>query len=306
MKTHLLIVLTIVLTLCPERVFAAFTRSQNEASVGWTDNAYLIKNGKKSDLFWRVSSANSFERGGHDLGLRLNYTDYISENPNDVLGLRLSDTFKVANWKWTGALLAQNYLYGNPGTTESSFSHFGVDIFASQDRKLNQLTALEYGGGYKLRYYPSFSGRTDQYGFGRATIDREMSNRFTLGGHVESGVLLSTLSEYSRFVFELGGLSDFELRSDLAWTSELILRKSMFLNRTVDTPVSVGGGRIRRAGTRTEAETYDFVSLATEIMHRRTKALRMGGGLALNNQSSKSGDQDYSEVELLARMIYVF
>ncbi|MEK7355944.1 MAG: hypothetical protein AAB250_05815, partial [Bdellovibrionota bacterium] len=234
-------------------IAAAQTSSRNTADLGVTSNANLTKENPTSDTYVRLTTSNTLVRGDDNFGLRLGYVDYFSESSNDLFSLRLSDRRTSSNWSYTGALFTNIYTGGSPGTTDNAFTNVGLEAKGERSRPWSG-AALEYGGGYRLRVFPDLDGRNDHAAFALATLDREMTSKLALGATSEFGVLLSSLSEYSRIYFDLGGTVDYQLPDSWTLTGDLLLSQSYFLNRTVTTSTAVGRSRgSGLTGSRTSA-----------------------------------------------------
>ncbi|MES2965549.1 MAG: hypothetical protein V4760_16835 [Bdellovibrionota bacterium] len=296
-------IITILIMLSTASVASAQTSSRNAAEVGMTSNANLTKENPTSDAYVRISSSNSLVRGDDTLGLRLGYVDYARENINDMFSLRISDRRTSSNWSFTGALFTNVYTYGSsPGTTDNAFTNVGAEFRGERSQSWRS-NALEYGGGYRLRVFPSFDGRNDHTAFALATLDREMSSQLSLGAISEFGILLSSLSEYSRIYLDLGGTLDYQLPDSWTLTGDLTLSQSFFLNRTVTTQTAVSRSRGSGAtGSRTSGETYSSLSLSAEGMRQQTETFRWGFGAFVTNQASASGSLDYSVLDVLAKL----
>lgn len=300
MKTTLLLI--IAATCFATTVARAQTSSRNSVDLGVTNNANLTKDNPTSDTYLRLTSSNTFKPGADKLGLRLSYVDYFSQNPNDLFTLRLSDRHETDDWNFTGAVFSNIYTSGSPGTADSAFTNVGFEVTADRDRSWGR-ASVAYGGGYRLRYFPSFDGRNDHTVFAMATLDKEVTSKLTLGANSEYGILLSSLPEYSRMYLDLGGTAEYLLPSDWSLSGDLSLSNSYFLNRTVTTQTQVNRNRgSGLAGTRTSAETYSSIFMSVEGMRQQTETFRWGFGLYMTNQSSASGSFDYSVTDVLAKL----
>jgi hypothetical protein len=282
--------------------------SRNSFDFGMTTNANLSKELPVSDSFARATTSNTVPFGSQTLGLRLSYIDYFQQSQNDALSLRLSDIIARpgSRWKYSGALVSQTYTSGNPGITDYSFTNAGFDLGAARDSQLNGPTGLEIGGGYRFRSYPSFSHRNDHTLFGAGTLDFEVSEKISAGTTSELGLMISTLPEYTRIYFELGGSLDWDLPSQWEWSNDLLLSMSSFPGRTVTATTVVTQKRGGSSKTLTGNESYSLFSFSSEIFRKQTETLKWGFGLYMTNQSSRSGYQDYSTTQALARLILSF
>lgn len=223
-------------------------KSKNTFGLGVTNNANLSKDEKVSDTFMKLTSSNTTKRDSHFFGVRLGYTDYIKEHENDAFSFRLSDTVtKANNWKYGGALLGQIYTANSPGTTDESFTNIGGDLGIGRDVDLRKDLLAEFGTGYRLRYYPSFSGRNDHAGFINGSLDFDATKKLTVGGLAEMGVLFSSLPDYSRTYVDLGVSIDYELPARWDLLADLAVSQSYFTSRTLSTSTTV----TQRRGNRT-------------------------------------------------------
>lgn len=284
-------------------------RSRDEAGLGFTNNANLEKDNTDSDLFLKLSSLNTLPSGDHEFGLRLGYLGYSKESVNDVLLWKLSDRYDLGwkDWKLFGAFGGQNYPRGNPGTTDVSFDNLTFELSGERAITLGERTELIVNPGTQVTYFTSFDGRTDYAFFMAASLDHELTRRLALGAHGELGSVGSTLAEYSKLYWEIGGSVDYALSRDWSLSGDLALRQSYFLSRTVSTQTVVTNKRgIRTTSTLNENEAYNHVLLAGEAMKRWNAVVRTGIGLNLASQASKSTYQDYTVAELLARALIIF
>src|SRR5438445_13178412 len=116
-----------VLSLCLSSLGYAEWSSRNRMETGMTDNAQLSETNRESDFFLSVGTNNTFSFPDYDLGFRLGYRDYSKDNSNDVLSWGLSDRLKCLGDKTCQVeLKGQEYVYGEPGNTDSSFSNYGL------------------------------------------------------------------------------------------------------------------------------------------------------------------------------------
>ncbi len=259
------------------------------------------------DGYLKVASNNRWRVSAHTLGFRASYVDFFSQSQNDALSIRVSDAFAPdgSAWKFSGALMTNIYTSGSPGTTDESFTSYGMDFAAVREKSLAQATLLEFGGGSRLRFFPSFSGRTDFVFYGSAAIDHEFNGKLTMTGFTELGLLLSTLPDYSRTYLDIGGSADYALPARWNWTTELSIGQSFFMSRSVSTTTLVTERRGRMiSGTRTENESYSSFNFSTEAIRKETESFKWGASLSSTNQTSKSGYQDFSAVDIMARLIW--
>lgn len=300
-----LIILTLA-TISTLSIAHAETTSRNSVEMGMTNNAYLTKTNPTSDTYLRLSTSNGLTRANDRFGLRASFTEYFKANENDLFSLRLSDRRTGGSWNYTGALFTNIYTAGAPGTTDNAFTNVGGEFAVDRDKSWGS-ASLNYGGGYRLRYFTDLDGRNDHTIFGMATFDKEVTAKLSLGAYTETGLLVSSLSEYSRLYFDIGGTLDYLLPADWTLSGDVMISQSYFLNRTVTTQTQVGRNRgVGVSGTRSSAETYSSFYLSAEGMRQQTAAFQWGGGIYMTNQASASGSLDYSVVDILGRLTLSF
>lgn len=280
--------------------------SRNSADIGFTSNANLTTENKESDLFLRVATSNRFPRSGKQAtSFRLSYMDYFEQNENDYLAASLQNQWgDKKNRIFTLALAAQHFPNGGSGVTETAFNNYGLNFSLAKGWQRNSFDG-DFGAGYKMRYYPDFEGRNDHNGYGFASGTYEISSRLVLNGYAESGLTVSSLSEYTRLYGEITGTVEYLLPDRWTWANELTLGRSHFLDRSVTTQTRVVRKRVTTQ-TSTANERYTNFSLASELMRSQAENFKWGAGATVANQSSLSDLQDYSVITLEAKLILHF
>lgn len=282
-------------------------RSRNELDLGFTNNAYLVSDNAKADTYLYALSSNTWNRNSHEIFLRLSYRDYFVEKPNNLLTWKAGDDFKHGRWNWTAAVVGQNYTSGSPGTTDNSYDNIGADVTAETQSSLSSTTDLFYGGGLRFRDYTAMEGRLDHTGFATGRIEHHITPKLLLSGYGEGGLILSSLSDYSRLYFDFGGSADYDLDTRWTWTSEISLGQSYFLTRTVSTPVAAVNRRGKRiTNTSTAQERYSNILVSTGALCRQSERFRWGGEINSTTQASLSGLEDYSALTVMGRAIWIF
>jgi hypothetical protein len=287
-------------------------RSANEFGLGLTDNANLEDADRDSDFFVKASTTNSYGMESHQLGVRLSYLGYLHQSTNDVFSWRLSDQFKLDSapkWSFYGALVGQDYVAGEPGTTETSFDNVGWDFFAERQYAMNSKLELSYGPGANARYYTALSNRSDYTFFGYIDFEYEHSSILFLGARAELGFLISSDTDFSRNYIELSGDADYGFAETWNLTGEVGLRQSTFPGRTLSegTIVTSKRGSRLRAGADAEYESHSYLYVYTEVLKDlRGSEWKSGLSLRLANQNSRSGYQNYSTTEVYGRIMYTF
>jgi hypothetical protein len=288
----------------------ATVKSRNEIGLGFTDNANLIDVQMKSDFFLKVGTSHTWTTGEHKPQLQFSYRDYFKENANDLFAWRVSDRMPLDRNKWQLKFggFGNHYVNSPPGTTDESFSNVGADAKLERTRKLTSRAELTFGPGVQVRKYIQASDRTDNTVLGNAMLEYEASPVVMLDSLVEVGVLISNQSEYSRAYLSLEGGVDYTFKKDWNWYTNLNIRESKFLSRTITQETlttRTRKGALRQAPVESK-EAYSTVSLTSEVMHSLNEHWRSGIELSWLKQSSLSGLENYAAVGFYARLLWIF
>ncbi len=302
------IILLVAALVLSHQANAADFQSRNSADIGFTTNANLTSDDQESDLYYRFISRNSFSNNNHRYAIRFGFTDYLSEHQNDLLSLRLEDTWgSRADFEKSFAIIGQLYPNGEAATTESAFDSLGLEFNIARDWTSNSSLDGDWGSGYRFRFYPSFDNRNDHTLFGFISANYDYSSDLNFGLSSEGGLTYSSLSDYSRIYFDVSGSADLTLANRWSLLNELTLSHSRFLNRDVTSQVAVTNkGKSPQTRTFSENEKYLTIYLSSEAMREQTDNFSWGGGVYLTQQSSTSDTQDYSALELMGKLIYIF
>jgi hypothetical protein len=290
---------------------SAEIRSRNELGIGMTDNANLESTDRDSDMIMKVATVNYLDHGPYTFGLRLGFLNYNTQDTNDVFSWRLSASGDLRSalkgWKAYVGVYGNHYPQGAPGTTDTSFDNVGFDVSADRVQQLTSKVDMTFGPGYQFRRYTQFDNRTDHTFFGFADFDFLVTPLFSAGAHSEIGLMFSSLSEYSRSYFEFGGNTVYNLSRSWDWLCDLTVRYSGFFHRTISQNVVTTNRRgIRATSTKEEQETYSNLSLSTEFDYKVSSSATLAFSLNHITQDAKSGTQNYSATEIMARGILTF
>ncbi|WP_374077491.1 hypothetical protein [Bdellovibrio bacteriovorus] len=269
-----------------------------------TDNALLTKTDKESDFFLALGTRNSFSVDEHTLGLRLGYRDYSKENSNDVFSWGLSDRLKC----WTDKtcqieVRGQEYVYGEPMTTDSSFSNYGVALSLEKSLTYSSRSSLDLTTAYEAKNYYSLN-RLDHILSENAVFGYELNPSLYLEAVGEVGFALSSSSEYSSYYFLISGVAEYQLDANWDLLGELGIKQTHFFSRdlTTETQVTRKNGQVVSM-VDTSKERYSAAFITVEA--NRTLSTQMSTGVSLQNyqQKSRSGYQDYSETLILGKFL---
>ncbi|WII73738.1 hypothetical protein QJS83_07595 [Bdellovibrio sp. 22V] len=294
----------VVFILSLSSVALAEWSSRNRMELGMTDNALLTDTNKESDFFYVFGTRNTLDWNQHVLGLRLGYSDYSKENANDVLSWGLSDRLKCFTDKNCEIeLRGQEYVYGEPMTTDSSFSNYGLRLAMEKSLNLHFASSFDLATTYEAKNYYSL-GRLDHVLSEVATLGYEVSPVLYLEGIGEAGLALSSASEYSSYFLQISGALEYQLDAKWVLSGELGFKQTSFLSRdlTTETQVTRKNGRVvSQVDTSKEAYTNVFLYFdATRSLFANGSA---GVSLQSSQQKSRSGYQDYNELVLAGKFL---
>ncbi|WP_373997950.1 hypothetical protein [Bdellovibrio bacteriovorus] len=282
--------------------------SRNRLEVGMTDNALRTDSEKEGDFFFLAGTSNKFYSvPGHILGLRLQYQDYNKTDTNDMLSFGVSDELDCFGYRTCEfELKGQEYVHGEPATTDSSFNNYAFAAAVTQSKDLRQSLTLDLSAGYEARSFSSLS-RFDNSIFGSATLGYDLTSQVYMEGYGEAGVILSSASEYSAFYIDMSILTDYTLNRYWNISAELGLKQTSFLSRdlTTETQVTRKNGKVV-SQVDTSKETYSALYLSAEAMRHFTASSSGSFVLRSYQQRSRSGYQDYKENEILAKWLITF
>lgn len=299
---HLVALHTLLLVLTSSAL--ADWTSRNRLELGMTDNALLTNTHKESDFFLSLGTRNSLKTDDNVFGLRLGYKDYSKENSNDVLSWGLSDRLKCWSDKTCQVeLRGQEYVYGEPMTTDNSFSNYGAAFSVEKNYAFSARTTLDLTTAYEARDYYSLN-RLDHILSENAVYGYELNPATYLEATGEIGLNLSSESAFSSYYILASGLIEYQLTSQWDLTGELGFKQTNFLSRdlTTETQITRKNGQVV-SKVDTAKERYSTVFLTVEA--NRTLSSDMSAGFSLQNysQKSRSGYQDYNETVLLGKFL---
>jgi len=276
---------------------------------GYTSNANYTKDSPNADTFYKVGALAKYKTNEHSGVFRLNYVNYQKETVNNALSFRLSDDLAMTGmegWRFNGALVGYFYTNNGPGTTDTSFSNYGGNFSIRRELENSKDQESRVGAGYRLRYYPAFSTRVDHNLYGTGGVDWNLDKNLDLDLNIEAGGVFSRDSDYSRLYAQLSATLDYEISKKWLWTSGMGLTAGVYTVRTVaaDTEVTRRRGAIRPTAKTSQKEAYQQVTASTEIMRRETDSIQYGLSMVGTNQTSRSGQLDYSVFEVLASLIF--
>jgi len=282
-----------------------------QLGLGYTNNANYENSDPDADLFWWARTSNSYNTADSHYNIWLNYRNYTKERQNNVFSYRLAETMDMkshfmGDFEWNLALGGQQYLEDSPATTEESFNHIYAE--SSLTKSWTPRPDLEFSLEplYQLKYYSQLEDRKDHTVLLNFTADWQFQTIQSLGPFAEFGLVFSDQSLYSKNYLEFGSDWRISARPDLTYVLNFMSRYSAFPNRTVSetTVVSTSKGRTR-AQSQDGIETQSFFQIQGSAI-KIISSTELRATLSLNTQSSNSGNEDYSEVQVQTSVLVPF
>jgi hypothetical protein len=306
-----IILLTELVLILPSQTYGASYSARNEAGLGQTNNAYLSDSNQQSDVYWKITSNNIWREPKKQYSLRVSYRDYNKINENDLFTWRAGQDwitrFLPNGWVVKAAVFGNHYLRNSPGTTDESFSHLGAQIRGEKKVKLNSTTELSWGPGAEERRYLDRSLRSDHTILVYGEIENEATSALVLAALAEIGLTISSQADFNRLYLDLSGSADYNINRDWLWSSEVSLRGTRFMDRTIgeETATTKARGRQIKDTRASGRESYTTLSLLTGVVRSWSSHWRSGLSVNLDTQQSASGLQNYSEFGVYAKMIWI-
>jgi hypothetical protein len=285
-----------------------------DASAAYTTNANLVDTGADSDAILRAGGTWRFPLAQTDGRFALHYSDYIDHSENDLVAVDFGSSWKAAGGKPGSSqifdlrLTGRNYVRNDVGTTDQSFTHYGV--IGSTTLSMGGTPSLwTYTPQADVQYYP---------GLDRTDFDFSLRLEYdSLVGDIEKGfiysatpgLLYSTSGDFSKAYLALA--VDYEAPIDAVstWGAGLGLKPSYYLNReTTSTVLTTSRGRrgttTTGTSTVTEKESTLLISPSAWYTRKLSRDWRTNFEVFGNFQSSKSETYNFKEIQLLASLRY--
>lgn len=298
-RHHALVALVIT---CFSSFGFAEWNSKNKVELGMTDNAVLTDENRESDLFLSLGSRNIFTSNEHTLGVRLGYKDYSKVNSNDAFSWGLSDTLKCfTSSACKLELKGQEYVSGEPMTTDSSFSNYALALDLTKTKQLNARQSLDFVSLYEAKRFYSLN-RTDHLMSQNIIFGHDTGSLIYLEAMAEFGLNISSSSEYSSYYFLFSGVADYTLSNRWNLSAEMGLKQMTFLSRdlTTQTEITRRNGRTVSL-TDSSKELYSSIFINADANYSLTEDSSLGLSFQAYRQTSKSGYQNYIENQIIAK-----
>ncbi len=276
-----------------------------QLGLGFTDNANYEDTDRDSDLFWWLRSSNTFVSGNSRWSLWLNYRSYTKQNQNNVLSYRLGDTMGMGNRSlgdldWDLAFGGQQYTQDAPGTTETSFNNNYLETSILKNWHITSDLEMAIEPLYQLKVFSQLDGRTDHTFLLNTALDWKFALEQSLNPFAEIGFVSSNQSAYSKNYLEFGTDWHYSSQFDLSYILHFVSRYSSYPNRKVSdtTVVSNKRGALRNL-SQSGIESQSLIQILGSVVKMVGKT-EFKASTGLTSQTSRSGYENFSEVEVLA------
>ncbi|MEZ0391190.1 MAG: hypothetical protein ACAH59_03170 [Pseudobdellovibrionaceae bacterium] len=282
-----------------------------QGGLGFTNNANFEETDKDADGFWWVRSSNLLIENRKTSMIWLNYRDYLKEHQNDVFSYRLGQTHELGvrglgSFDWDYALGGQYYSEGSPATTEESFNYTFLSTSLAKSFNPNSRMEVVLEPTYEIKFFHQFEGRVDHSLIFNSLLDWTLTPTQTLAPYAEIGLVFSSQSLYSKNYLEFGGEWRIHPQPDLSYGLHFLSRFSSYPHRKISESTVISNKKGRPVSTsQTEIETQTLFQLQGTVakMFERTE---LAGSLALNSQSSRSGFENFQEIQGWIRLTVPF
>ncbi|MCB0385127.1 MAG: hypothetical protein KDD43_07020 [Bdellovibrionales bacterium] len=278
---------------------------KSQGQLSFVSNANYESQGEDSD--WILSaehrSSGDFSIGQMSLSGRL--SKYLSEDQNDSFSWRGSYSRQQGtqdkDWTLWAGLFGTHYLEGAPATTESTFDHVGMDVGAELFRTLGR-AEIAFGPYYQFKSFSSFSGRKDHTLAGYGEI-MYAPKQWKLIPGAEIGFTNSSLSEYSKVFLSISFRAEARFRGPWSFEGEYLIRSTHFTSRTITQTTAISRGRGQVVfGTVETKEGHQYRELELAAVRQLFESWKFSSGIRSLSQSSKSGIEDYTSLEMFVQM----
>jgi hypothetical protein len=136
-----------------------------------------------------------------------------------------------------------------------------------------------------------------------AALDWTLNAVHSLSPYADLGYVVSNQSLYSKQYFEFGTDWRIEADASLKYILRFVSKFSSFPNRLITDTTAVTNRKGRTFTTsRDEIETQTFSQIQGSVV-KLVGSTELRGTLGLNTQSTRSGVEDYNELQLLGSVL---
>lgn len=290
----------------------AKTDFKPQIGLGYTNNANFETTNTDDDFYWwtTLSLATDISTRGR-LKASLSFHDYFSESQNDAVSWRLLTFWPklfTALPKWETALYlgGKSYTQDSPGTTDEGYDSYYFGGTMTKWLEISSETEVSLEPGLQLKDYEGFGGREDLTLSFNSTLNWKATSTDVLNPYGEIGIVSSNQSLYRRNYIELGIDWERSLPQDLKFNLAFLTRGTGYPNRTVaDQTVTARNRGVFKNVTRTTNEQQTYVQLSGSLTKTKNK-IEYAGVVSLTSQKSRSGFEDYSEINISGSLLIPF
>lgn len=303
--------ITITLLFLLHQSTLAETSGKQSLGIGYISNANLTADQPLSDFYTRLDSKWFGTVASKPFFFGISWLNYAKENSNNYLSVTLSSEKETENkvageFSITPVVFHRNYLKSTAATSDTSFTHtgFGVDLEKQFVPRPELVATL--GTGYELRAFSNFSNRTDhdlRLASGDLVFDLNPTVQLQSGASL--GVIVSSLSEYSRSYFDLSLGAEGAIDQQLSWNSELRLTSANYMNRTLSqaTEITNRRGKIISSNIAENERTFQ-TSVQGGVNFAIDSRWSLNSLLSLTSQNSNNEVNSYSATELFCTLVF--
>lgn len=285
-----------------------------DSALGLTSNGDLSATNPVGDRIFTVGGVSRFDLGQSAMRAALKYTGYAKLIENDLISADFGTSWKSGGKvksapTYSVKATLRDYLHDAPASTDQGFTHFGLRADANWKSSLSAQNEWTFNPAVELEHYPSYFNRSDvdlSFLFELSTALTAESN---LSVGVTPGLLISTLSDFSKLSLIFSIDYDQTLQQEMAWGAGAYLTPGFYLSRLASaTSTIVVRSKGKSAGSTallaSQKETTFTFSPNLWWSKELNDSFNLRLETALNIQKSKSGSYNYSEVQAFAAIHY--
>ncbi len=303
MMSKVLLILTITSV-----SFVSFAQStlKPQIGLGYTDNANYESSQKDSDMFWWLGVYGQKITPEAGYSLYLNFRDYLEEDQNDRLSYRFGRTEEVINrfagsLEWLLAVGGLEYSGDSPAFTEETFDNIYLDN--SWAKTFSTRADLEYTfePGLRSKMFTDLDGRFDQSFYFISALDFTIRTGQVLRPFAEIGFVFSNKSIYSNNYLEFGADYTWEENDQSSFLIGASIQQTSYFDRDVTDETAIVNKKGKKT-TGTSNETQVLMQLQGSYI-KKFKVNQLKSSLVLTDQSSRSGESEYTESQIHVALI---
>jgi hypothetical protein len=231
-----------------------------DSGLSFTSNADLSQNDPESDRILRLGALTRFPLDDSLGKFALRYIDYAKHRENDLLAANFGVTWtgnaqkKETEFEYGLRASLRDYVHDQAGTTDDSFTHYGVIGSATWKTPVSKTLNLEITPQVDLEHYPKYADRNDidssirgEFGWDDSADSFELS--------VTPGILISSVNDFSKIYAGFSAEYDHAIHEDMHWGANVSITPSFYTSRSAGTSAFVLSRNGKKGSTTTTAAT---------------------------------------------------